>query len=200
MAKLAAETPDDPVPRALFEISGIRTQLAVPLRRDDKLLGIITANRREVRPFVEKEIGLLENFAAQAVIAMENARLLNEQREALEQQTATAEVLQVINASPGNLAPVFDAMLERAGRLCEAAIGFLWTWDGEAVHRLAFQGIPVELMESLRQPFKPKPGSIPERIIAGENVVSEADLLKMPDARHRWPVLTRAQFCRRRAA
>jgi len=175
---------DDPAFRQHVDGLGIRTSLTVPLRKGDALLGAVRAYRREVRPFTDKQIALVENFAAQAVIAMENARLLTETREALEQQTATAEVLQVINSSPGDLAPVFDAMLERARRLCEPAFGVMLTWDGERYHRVAWRGASPEVIEATREPVIGPPGSPGYRIAHGEEVVSVADLAENEATRH----------------
>ena len=142
LAKVVVGVPHTSALRVAFELGRIRTMLSVPLIRDTGVLGRIVAARHEVRPFSKRQIAVLQSFADQAVIAIENARLLNEVRESLEQQTATSEVLQVINASPGDLKPVFDAMLDKAMRLCEASMGGLAVPDGELARWVARRGIP----------------------------------------------------------
>ena len=163
-----------PQVQRVFEVGGVRTFLVVPLRKNDAVLGFITAFRQEVRPFSEKQIALLENFAAQAVIAMENARLLTETCEALEQQTATAEVLQVINSSPGDLAPVFDALLEKAVHVCEAAFGDLGIFDGEQYRWVAAHGVPDFAEYSF--PLRLNGNTPLEQLTRGERFVHLADV------------------------
>jgi class 3 adenylate cyclase len=168
----------------------LRTGLFVPLRKEAEFLGYISGFRREVRPFSDKEIALLENFAAQAVIAMENARLITETREALEQQTATAEVLGVINSSPGDLKPVFDAMVERALRLCEADAATVRTFDGELLHLAAAHAEP-RMMEQLLQLGPSHLNWLYEPLSRGERVIHIPDVREteayreMPGARER---------------
>jgi len=156
----------------LVEAAGARSYLGVPMLKDEELIGTIIIYRQEVRPFTDMQIALVQNFAAQAVIAIENTRLLNELRQSLEQQTATSEVLSVISSSPGELEPVFQAMLENAVRICEAKFGALYRIDGEKFHFAAEVGTPLEFVEHQRRrgPFQPSPGSQLERVLRTRQV------------------------------
>ena len=147
-----------PAPSRIAKLAGVGTQLAVPMLFEEKLIGAINLHRQEVRPFTDKQIELVENFAAQAVIAIENTRLLNELRqrtadltESLERQTATSEVLSVISRSPGELDPVFDAMLENAIRLCDAKIGNLFLYNGEEFRTAALHSASPAYAEARRR-------------------------------------------------
>ncbi|MGA8399708.1 MAG: GAF domain-containing protein [Stellaceae bacterium] len=173
-----ADWPGPPVFRAL----GMRTLIGTPLRRLGRAFGALVVYRDELRPFAPDELQLLQSFADQAVIAMENARLITETREALEQQTATAEVLQVINSSPGDLAPVFEAMLDKALQLCDANFGYLLTYDGEGLVPVADRGNPAfSAWVRGRGKIVPEPGTINARIIdGGEDVVQVADVINDP--------------------
>jgi class 3 adenylate cyclase len=168
----------------LVELGGARTVLNVPMLNEDELVGAIIIYRQEVRPFTDKQIDLVINFAAQAVIAIENARLLNELRqrtddltESLEQQTATSEVLRVINSSAGALAPVFEAMLDKAMQLCEAAFGGMWTLDADRYTAVALRGVPQPYAAFLAETtLVPGPGTAPYRLLHGERLVHNIDL------------------------
>ena len=131
--------------RAAAELTGTRTILYMPLRMEDRLLGFIAAARREVKPFTENEIGLLENFAAQAVVAMENARLFNETQEALERQTATADVLKVISRSAFDLDSVLSTLVTSAARLCAAERGMIFLREGDLYRMASNFGFSPEL-------------------------------------------------------
>jgi two-component system, NtrC family, sensor kinase len=161
IADLAAEpayAERDPLRVATVEIAGGRTFLGVPMLKESQLVGAVIIYRQEVRPFSDKQIELVTNFARQAVIAIENTRLLNELRESLQQQTATADVLKVISGSPGELEPVFQAMLENATRLCAAKFGVLWLAEGDAFRAVALHNAPPALAEERRREPVVRPG------------------------------------------
>jgi GAF domain-containing protein len=167
----------------LVEVAGARTLVAVPMLRENELVGTIVIYRQEVRPFTDKQIELVTNFAAQAVIAIENTRLLNELRESLQQQTATSEVLGVISGSPGELEPVFQSMLTNATRICEANFGVLFLYEQNAFRAVALHGAaPPSFMETRRRNpiMQPVPGTALGRLVAAKQTVQIADVRTEP--------------------
>ena len=178
-----AESEEFPEGSAIARRTGYRTIIAVPLMRQGYAIGTIAVRRVEAKLFSDKEVELLSNFAAEAVIAIENARLLTELRqrtadlsESLEQQTATFEVLKVISSSPGELEPVFRAILENATRICEAKIGILFRFDDGAYTAVATLGVTAKYQEYLnRGPVRAGPGTGLGRVAAGEKTVHIID-------------------------
>jgi GAF domain-containing protein len=182
----------EPLRVATRELGGARSLLNVPMLKDGTLLGAIGIYRQEVRPFTDKQIAMVTNFAAQAVIAIENARLLSELRqrtddltESLEQQTATSEVLRVISSSPGQLEPVFEAMLENAVRICDARFGNLWIREGDGFRAAAMTNAPTALAEERRRApviYPTNQRHVLLRVAATRKAVQVLDLLEDKEA------------------
>jgi two-component system, NtrC family, sensor kinase len=195
-----AHSPDyaaEPIPGNAAKLGGARSTVAVPMLKDSELVGAIIIYRQEVRPFTDKQIELVQNFAVQAVIAIENTRLLSElhQRtndlsESLEQQTATSEVLKVISSSPGKLEPVFDAMLTNATRICEAKIGVLYLGDEDSLHAVAAtHDAPPAYVEARKQSGKNFPLDGPIRRAASTKQVAHVtDIRELQSYLERHPV------------
>jgi GAF domain-containing protein len=179
-------------PSPSVRYGGARSSIGVPLLKGKELVGAFFIYRTEVRPFTDKQIELVKNFANQAVIAVENTRLLNELRESLQQQTATSEVLGVISSSPGELEPVFQAMLANATRICEASYGAMWLGEGEALRNVAFHGaMPAAFTEQWRTATIPLDQDLPAtRAVRSRKPVQVADLREDPAYRAGHPLTT----------
>ena len=185
----------DPFVISAVALGGYRSVFSVPMLHEDKLIGVITIFRQEARPFTDKQIALVQYFASQAVIAIENARLLNELRqrttdlsEALEQQTATSDVLQVISSSPGDLQPVFATMLENATRICDAKFANIYVRDSDAFRLVATHNTPPAFAESRRRgPFRPNPGHPFRTLAETKQVFHLADVTALPGYKERDP-------------
>jgi GAF domain-containing protein len=181
----------EPEPSPSVRYAGARSCIAVPMLKENELVGAFFIYRTEVRPFTDKQIELVKNFAAQAVIAIENTRLLNEQRESLERQTATADVLKVISSSPGELTPVFQAMLAKATHLCEASYGGMWLCEGDAFRAASHHGdLPAEFVDRWRGGtlFQPIPNLPMVRAIKTRQPIQITDLRATEAYREGYPM------------
>jgi GAF domain-containing protein len=169
--------------RRRCQVLGARSVLYVPMLRGETAIGTIVVSRSEVRPFSIREIQLVQTFADQAVIAIENVRLFNETKEALEQQTATADILRVISSSPTDLQPVFDAIAERAMNLCGASTGAVTRFDGELVHIAALANLRPEVAAAIRSvfPMPPSGRSAAARAILTGGIVHISDVMEDPE-------------------
>ena len=175
----AVPTRGDKSRQALIELAGGRTLIGVPMLKDNEVIGAIGVYREEVLPFTDKQVELVQSFAAQAVIAIENTRLLTELRESLQQQTATADVLKVISSSPGELKPVFDAMLANGMHICDASYGAMWLRDGDRFRNAAFCGeLPPAFTEKWQHGMEIEPGlhSPLMRVVQSRKPVQVADM------------------------
>jgi GAF domain-containing protein len=172
--------------RRIYTEAGCRASLMVPLLREDNCIGVLVFQRSEPLAFGEKEIALAQSFADQAVIAIENARLFNETKEALERQTATAEILRVIAGSPSDMQPVFEAILDNAARLCDSQLAAAFRYDGKLLHLVATKNWPADALASVasRFPMPPDPAMISGRAILQAKVVLEEDTLADPSYDH----------------
>jgi two-component system NtrC family sensor kinase len=174
-------------------LAGIRTILGVPLLREGSPIGVIILQRRRVQPFTEKQIELATTFADQAVIAIENVRLFDEVQartrelsEALEHQTATSEVLNVISRSPTNAQPVFDAIVENAAHLCECVFSVVWLYDGNHLHHVASNNSTPEVIKRILQtyPKRPDRSTVGGRAVLDGKIAHIADTLADPEYSH----------------
>ena len=177
----------EPATVAFVELAGVRTILLIPMLKEKELVGDIGIYRQEVRPFTDKQIELVQTFADQAVIAIENTRLLSELRESLQQQTATSEVLGVISRSPGELEPVFKAMLAHAVRICEAQFGTMYRYDGERFHLTATHNVPAGFAEARSRDPIPPPGTAMGRLASTKQIVHIPDVRTDPGYASRNP-------------
>jgi signal transduction histidine kinase len=167
---------EDALSMELARRTNVRALLAAPMLREGTAVGCVLLRKPTPGAFTPRQIELLETFAAQAVIAIENVRLFTELRESLDQQTAAADILGVINSSPGNVAPVFDAILEKAMLLCDAAFGLFNTYDGKHFHTTTTRGVPAAFADYRRaHPADYGPGSSPAQLIAGAPYVHTID-------------------------